>query len=78
MRHLVVAAVGCPKSAASVCRRQRRMAIPIEPASSAASCSRREVVIDRRATSATTAPSPPWRNPSSMQANTLLSSPAST
>ena len=58
-RHLVADAVGCPKSAASVCRRQRRTAIAIDPEASAASDSRRDDVIESRATSATTAPSPP-------------------
>lgn len=48
------------------------------PLSLAARCSRREAVIGSRAISATTAPSPPCRNPSSMQARTDLSSPAST
>jgi hypothetical protein len=42
---------------------------------SAASCNRRDAVIDSRATSATTAPNPLWRSPSSKQANTVLSSP---
>ncbi len=59
MRQRVTAAVGCPKSAASVCRRQRRTAIPMAPEVSAASCNRRGAVGDRRATSATTARSPP-------------------
>jgi hypothetical protein len=58
-RHLVADAVGYPKAAASVCRRQRRTAIAIEPEASAASDSRRDDVIESRATSATTAPSPP-------------------
>jgi len=58
-RHLVADAVGCPKSAASVCRRQRRTAIAIDPDASAASDSLRDDVIESRATSATTAPSPP-------------------
>ena len=57
-RQRVTDAVGCPKSAASVARRQRRTAMPIVPDVSAASCSRREAVIDRRATSATTAAEP--------------------
>ena len=64
-RQRVTDAVGWPKSAASVARRQRRTAIPIVPDVSAASCSRREAVIDRRATSATTPPSPPCRRPAS-------------
>jgi hypothetical protein len=58
-RHLVADAVGCPKSAASVCRLQRRTAIAIDPEASAASDNRRDDVIESRATSATTAPSPP-------------------
>ncbi len=62
-RQRVTAAVGCPKSAASVWRRQRRMAMPSVPELSAESCNRREAVIDRRATSATTALRPPWRSP---------------
>ena len=49
-------------------RRQRRSAMPIVPEASAASCSRREAVIGRRATSATTPRSPPCRSPSSEQA----------
>lgn len=77
-RHRVIAALGCPKSLASACRRQRRSAMPMVPLSLAARCSRREAVIGRRAISATTAPRPPCRNPSSMQARTDLSSPAST
>jgi hypothetical protein len=36
-RHRVVAAVCCPKLAASVCRRQRRSAMPIVPDPSAGS-----------------------------------------
>jgi hypothetical protein len=36
-RQRVTAAVGCPNSAASVCRRQRRMAMPMAPDPSAAS-----------------------------------------
>lgn len=48
------------------------------PLSFAARCRRREAVIGRRATSATTAPRPPCRKPSSIQARTDLSSPAST
>ncbi len=48
------------------------------PLSFAARCSRREAVIGNRAMSATTAPSPPCRKPSSIQARTDLSSPAST
>ena len=36
-RQRVTAAVGCPKSVASICRRQRRMAMPIAPDPSAAS-----------------------------------------
>jgi hypothetical protein len=58
-RHRVADAVGCPKSAASVCRLHRRTAIAIDPEASAASDSRRDDVIESRATSATTAPSPP-------------------
>lgn len=54
-RHRVIAAVGWPKSAASVCRRQRRSAMPITPELSAASCSRRDAVMVSFATSATTA-----------------------
>ena len=77
-RHRVIAAVGCPKSLASACRRHRRSAMPMVPLSLAARCSRREAVIGSRAMSATTAPRPPCRNPSSMQARTDLSSPAST
>jgi hypothetical protein len=60
MRRRIVAAVGCPKSVASAWRRQRRRASPIVPEPSAASCSLREAVMERRATSATTAPSPRW------------------
>lgn len=48
------------------------------PLSLAARCSRREAVIGSRAISATTAPSPPCRKPSSIQARVDLSSPAST
>lgn len=48
------------------------------PVSLAARCSRREAVIGSRAISPTTAPSPSWRKPSSIQAKTDLSSPAST
>ena len=40
--------------------------------------SRREAVIESRAVSATTAPRPPWRSPSSKQASNAFSSPAST
>ncbi len=58
-RHRVVEAVGWPKSAASRWRFQRRMAMPIVPELSAASCSRRELVIDKRPISATTPASPP-------------------
>jgi hypothetical protein len=36
-RQRVTAAVGCPKSVASLCRRQRRMAMPMAPDPSAAS-----------------------------------------
>lgn len=64
-RQRVTDAVGCPKSEASAWRRQRRIAMPIVPELSAASCRRREAVIGRRASSPTTAPSPPWRRPSS-------------
>ena len=71
-------AVGCPKSLASVCRRHRRSAMPIARCPSAASCSRREAVIVRWATSAMTAPKPPCRSPSSKQASSAFSSPAST
>jgi hypothetical protein len=56
-RHLVADAVGCPKSAASVCRRHRRTAIAIAPEASAASDNRRDDVIGSRATSATNAKS---------------------
>ncbi len=77
-RQRVIAAVGCPKSLASACRRQRRRAIPIVPLSFAARCNRRDAVIGRRAISATTAPRPPCLKPSSMQARTNFSSPAST
>ena len=62
IHHRVAAAVGCPRSVASVWRRQRRSATPrvLEP--SAASWSRRrDAAIGRRATSATTAPSPDTR-----------------
>jgi hypothetical protein len=52
-RQRVVAAVGCPKS--SAWRRQRSSARPIAPEPSAASCSLREAVMDRRPTSAATA-----------------------
>ena len=45
-RHRDIAAVGWPKSDASVCRLQRRSAIPIVPDPSAASWSRREVVME--------------------------------
>ena len=68
---------GLPKSDASVWRRQRRSAMPMVPEPSAASWSRREAVIDNRVTSATTAPRPPWRRPSSKQARTVFSSPPS-
>ena len=54
-RQRVIAAVGWPKSAASACRRQRRRARPRVPDALAARCSRREAVIESRATSATTA-----------------------
>ncbi len=78
MRQCVLAAVGCLNSAASVWRRQRRSSRPITPEPSAASCKRREAVIERRAPSATTAPSLGWRRASSKQARTAFSSPAST
>lgn len=58
-RQRVVEAVGCPKSEASVCLRQRRIAIPIVPELSAASCNRREAVIERRASSPATTLRPP-------------------
>lgn len=77
IRQRVTLAVGCPKSDASVIRRQRRMASAIVPDSSAQSCKRREATIGRRATSPTTADRPPWRKPSSMQASTPFSSPTS-
>ena len=76
-RQRVTAAVGWPKSTASVARRQRRKAIPMVPVRSAASCNRRDAVIDSLATSATTPPRPPWRKPSSKQAITVFSSAAS-
>jgi hypothetical protein len=57
MRQHVVAAVGCPKSATSAWRRQRRTARPITSEPSAASCCLGEALMDRRETSATTAPS---------------------
>lgn len=76
-RQRVTLAVGCPKSAASAARRQRRMAIASVPDPSAASCSRRDAVIGNLATSPTTPASPPWRKPSSKQASTVFSSPTS-
>ncbi len=78
LRHGSLAAVGWPKSLTSACLRQRRRAMPVAPEVLAARCSRREAVIDSRATSATTAARLPWRSPSSMQASTAVSSPAST
>ena len=45
-----VAAPGCRRSVAWARRRQRRSARPITPEPSAASCSLRQAVIDRRAT----------------------------
>lgn len=55
-RHRVAAAVGWPKSAASVARRHRLTARAVTPELSAANCRRREAVIERREISATTAP----------------------
>jgi hypothetical protein len=75
-RQRVVAAVGCRKAFASACRRQRRGARPITPEPSAASCNRRDAVMERWATSATTVPSLGWRRASSKQARTAFSSPA--
>jgi len=77
IRQRVTLAVGCPKSDASVMRRQRRIAIAIVPVLSATSCNRRDAVIDSLATSPTTPAMPPWRKPSSKQASTLFSSPTS-
>ena len=77
-RQRVIAAVGWPKSLASACRRQRLKAMPMVPDALAARCNQREAVIDSFATSATTAPIPPCRSPSSMEASTAFSSPAST
>lgn len=48
MRHRVDAAVGWPKSAASVCRRHLRKAMPIVPLCSAQSWSRREACLGQR------------------------------
>jgi hypothetical protein len=56
-RQRVVAAVGWLNSAAWAWRHQRRRARPMTPEPSAASCNLCEAVMDRRATSATTAPS---------------------
>src|SRR3546814_14829204 len=55
-RQRVAAAVGWPKSEASAARRQRRMAKPMVPVLSAASCRRREAVIESRADSEMTPP----------------------
>jgi len=52
MRQRFVAGVGCPKTPVSVC--QRRIARPIVPNPSAASCNLPEAIIKRRSTSATT------------------------
>ena len=54
------------------------MASAMTPDDSAASCSRRDATMESFATSAMTAPRPPWRSPSSKQASNCLSSPAST
>jgi hypothetical protein len=77
-RQRLTLGVGWPKSVASVCRRQRRMAMPMAPelrrrAAAAARPSSKAGLV-----SATTAPSPPCRRPSSKQASTDFSSPAST
>jgi hypothetical protein len=71
------AAVGWPRSAASATRFHRRMAMAIWPLFSAASCRRREAVIDSLATSPTTPARPGQRRPSSIEARTPASSPAS-
>jgi hypothetical protein len=76
-RQRVTAAVGYPNDAAAGCRSQRRMAMPMTPDPSAASWRRRDVVIESPAASATTAPRPPCRNPSSKHARTDGSSRAS-
>lgn len=55
-RHRVVEAVGCPKSDASVCRRQRRTTSAMVPVFSAASWSRLLATIGSLTISPTTAP----------------------
>ena len=57
-RQRVIAAVGCQKSAASAWRRQRRSAMPIPPGRLwRRAAAARETIIERRPTSAITAPS---------------------
>jgi hypothetical protein len=55
-RQRVTAAVGFLKAAASASLHQRRRTMPMTPDPSAASCRRRDVVIESAATAATTAP----------------------
>lgn len=77
-RHRVTAALGVLTSTGPAERCQRRSAMPSVPELSAASCRRREAIMDMRVTSATTVPKPPWRSPSSKQASKARSSGAST
>lgn len=78
MRQREAAAVGCPKSPASVGLRHRRTIKPMVPELSAASCRRREATMGNRTNSATTAPSPPNRKASSKLSSTYSSRTAST
>lgn len=57
--HLVVEAVGCPKSLASVCRRHLLTASAMVPVRSATSWSLLLTTIGSRTISPTTAPQPP-------------------
>lgn len=77
-RQRVTAAVGSPNNAASAGRRKRRMAMPVTPEVSAASCNRREAFIGNFASSPITAPKPLQRKPSSKQSSTPFSSRHST
>ena len=76
-RQRVVAAVGWPKSDASVCRLHRLSAMPIVPDPSRSELKPPRGGHGQAATSPTTAPRPPCRRPSSKQARMVFSSPPS-
>ena len=76
MRQRVTAADGMA-SGSSAALRQRFSIKAVVPLSSATSWSLRVEAMVTRATSPITAPSPPWRSPSSITASTSSSLPAS-